>query len=315
MAADVTGKNLIVTATAEDHAAVQKVVEQMDQAGLENRSAPRVYRLETADLEDVYEVLQGLYTRSTETRISLDRNQQAIVAIAPPEEHETIKALIEELERGGIAGQGTDLKTYDLGEADGEVVLEMLEKLLDKEVKGKSVRLSILPQNNKLIAVARPKEQELIRKSLEDMKVEDRELEVFQLQTVDPYAAQLAIDALFGSSARDDWSAPSVESDFASQQLFVRGTKEQLENVRNLLIKMGEIQLTTFSAAARSRRHAARRSLQRRCPIGDRRDSANLAAIAEERDSRHHAGGLHPPGAAVRAAGRTTESESGRAGS
>ena len=150
------------------------------------------------------------------------------------------------------ADSGNDLVAYDLGEADGDAVLEMLEDLLAKEVKNKTVQLSLLPSNNQILAIARPKQQEAISKALEQVRVEDRELEVFQLNVVDPFSAQMAIESLFGSAAYDDFNAPFIESDSATQQLFIRGTPFQLEEIRDLLIKMGETQLGRSSSRVSS---------------------------------------------------------------
>ena len=252
IAFDFRGRNLLVTASAEDHRTVQQVVEQMDQTTQENRASPRIYRIENADLEDVYEVLQTLYRNDEDTRVSLDRGQQAIVAVARPEEQENIQALIDDLEKSAPADSGNDLVAYDLGEADGDAVLEMLEDLLAKEVKNKTVQLSLLPSNNQILAIARPKQQEAISKALEQVRVEDRELEVFQLNVVDPFTAQMAIESLFGSALYDDFNAPFIESDSATQQLFIRGTPFQLEEIRDLLIKMGETQLGRSSSRVSS---------------------------------------------------------------
>jgi len=247
LAADSVGRNLIVTGTPEDQDVARAAVEQMDQASLQDRRTPRIYPLQSADLEDAFDVLDALYRGSNDVRVSTDRSQNAIVAVASPTDQEAIQKVVAELEKGGVVGQGAELVSYDLGEADTDAVLEMLEQLLSREVRNRAVQLSVLPQSNKLVAVARQKEQEIIRKALDEMKIEERELEVFQLQMVDPFTAQLAIDGLFGGAGANDANAPFIESDTATQQLFVRGSKQQLEDVRDLLVKMGETHLLRVS--------------------------------------------------------------------
>ena len=41
--------------------------------------------------------------------------------------------------------------------------------------------------------------------------------------------------------------APVVDTDLSSQRLYVRATKEQLEQIRELLVKMGETNLATVA--------------------------------------------------------------------
>ncbi|MFV1965376.1 MAG: secretin N-terminal domain-containing protein [Pirellulaceae bacterium] len=243
IAYDTDGNNLLVTGREEDHAIVKTTVEQMDLASMDGLAAPKVYRLESIDPEDVFEVMQSLYEGDKEVRISLDRSQEAIVVVALPAEHEAIKTLIDDLESGALDAEGTSLVAYDLGETDSDALLMMLSDLFSTEIDEELIQISVLPSNNKLVAIARPKDQELIRSALEELKVEDRQLEVFQLQVVDPFTAETAIDSLFGGML----DAPYVDTDPSTQQIFVRGTAKQLDNVRELLVKMGEIHLSVAS--------------------------------------------------------------------
>jgi len=61
---------------------------------------------------------------------------------------------------------------------------------------------------------------------------------VFRLQLNDPFTVENAVLQLF--ARMEDGSGPSVTSDYDSQTLFVRGTKSQLAQIRNLLIRLGE---------------------------------------------------------------------------
>jgi hypothetical protein len=65
-------------------------------------------------------------------------------------------------------------------------------------------------------------------------------LEILTLDVVDPWSAQMAIDRLFSDGAYPTAHAPAIDVDPASQQLFVRATKEQMTKIRELLVKLGE---------------------------------------------------------------------------
>jgi len=61
------------------------------------------------------------------------------------------------------------------------------------------------------------------------------------LQFVDPQAAVTAIERLFGSGGTTPVAgAPKVEADPLTRQLIVRGSTAQIEQIRGLLVKMGE---------------------------------------------------------------------------
>ncbi len=63
---------------------------------------------------------------------------------------------------------------------------------------------------------------------------------MLQLRTLSPESAQNAIEGLYGDSFANDGTYPVIQADEDSQQLLVRGTKKQLEEIRGLLRKMGE---------------------------------------------------------------------------
>ena len=100
------------------------------------------------------------------------------------------------------------------------------------------VELQVDLTNNQVLAIAEPKQQEMLRKALSQLSPEQREMEVFSLQRVDPFTAQSAISTLFTDLPLA--ATPSVEADPNTQQLMVRATKSQIERIRLLLEKMGE---------------------------------------------------------------------------
>ncbi len=92
--------------------------------------------------------------------------------------------------------------------------------------------------NNQVLAIAEPAQQEMIRKALSQLTPLERDVEVFTLQRIDPYTADSAISTLFEDLPFA--AMPSVEADPDSQQLIVRATKKQLARIKELLEKMGE---------------------------------------------------------------------------
>ena len=121
-------------------------------------------------------------------------------------------------------------------------MLKVLGTLLEKQ--GPKVQLSVEPRSNQLVAVAREEQHALIESTLKQMQGEKRKVEILQLESVEPYTAETAINRLFTSgNYYDSESMPTVDVDQATQQLFLRGTEKQLAEIRDLLAKMGETHL------------------------------------------------------------------------
>jgi hypothetical protein len=69
-------------------------------------------------------------------------------------------------------------------------------------------------------------------------------MDVIQLRLLSASSAQNAIEGLYGDKFTKDGDYPVIQADEDSQQLLVRGSKKQLQDIRMLLIKMGETGLT-----------------------------------------------------------------------
>ncbi len=246
IALDSATHSLVVTATADDHAKIKATVEEMDRRD-EKSQAPRlqVHRVTYADPASLLTVLQGLFRTRRDVQLTLDEQNDAIVAMASPAQHETIKNLIDQLEQEAKADSAARLQLYPLKEAQGDSVLRVLNELMTKQ--GIKAKLSYDRRNNQIVAIARPEHQAAIQKVVEQMEGEERIMEIFTLEVVDPWTAEMAIGRLFGDGYGYLDHGPSVDVDPTSQQLFVRATKEQMAKIRELLIKLGESGLGTLS--------------------------------------------------------------------
>jgi len=248
IALDTATHSLVATAEPEDHAKIKAAIDEMDRRDAGGQ-APRlqVHRVTTADPAHLLVVLRGLFRGRQDVQLSLDEQNDAIVAVASPAQHETIRNLIDQLEKEARTDAAVRLVLYPLKDADPDAVLQTLNLLFEKQ--GAKVRLSIEPRDNQLVAIARPEQHAAIEKALEQLRGEDRVFEILTLEVVDPWTAQVAIDRLFSDGLFPSAHAPSVDVDLATQQLFVRATKEQMTKIRDLLVKLGETWLASESGA------------------------------------------------------------------
>ncbi len=246
IALDTTNRSLVVSALPEDHEKIRETIAEMDREDAEWAPKLQIHRVASADLPNLLSVLQLLFVDRPEVQLSVDEPNNAVIAVAAPADHQKIRELIADVE---AASAGSTLELYSLKNVDSYSVLTVLDKVLRKQAA--KVDLSIDISTNQLIAVAPPEEHELIRSTLQQFRTEERQLEIFQLDFVEPSTAQLAISHLF----RDEGiiNTPDASSDAETQQLFVRATQQQLEEIRALLIKLGETGLTSVTGAGSDR--------------------------------------------------------------
>jgi len=240
MAVDQRQRALVVSASAADHEKIKATVDSMD-TNEDGGQAPRLqaYRVESANPTNIQQVLGSLYASHPEVQISADVKNDSVVVLASESQHKTIAELIKQVDKKPAARAASSIEVYVVERGDVEGVLRSLNTLFARQTP--TVDLSIGPIGNELIAVAKPEQHALIRQTLERLEGDPAVFEVFQLEVIDPLTAEMAISNLLGSDIYDDDpGAPAVDSDFSTQQLYVRATQKQMDQIRNLLVKMGE---------------------------------------------------------------------------
>lgn len=151
--------------------------------------------------------------------------------------HELLK-ILDQPTPGGEILEAPQLEIYPVNNADPNTVLQVLQVLMIGQA---DVRLAIDPKTGSLVALARPKQQATIRGILKEMEGGGKQFEVIKLRRVDPQLAVLAIQKLFGGDGTANANAPVVDAETTTRQLLIRGTASQIEAIRGLLAKMGEV--------------------------------------------------------------------------
>jgi len=244
---------LVVLARPAQQELIRATIQAIEREAAKGQQARvQIYRMKTADPSQVLTVLQGLFRGRLGVQLSLDTRGEGIVAVASPAYQETIRTLIDQVEKAAAEDSDVRLQTYSLEDHDSFSILRVLNSVLEKQ--GAKAELSIDARSNRLVAIARPEHHALIESTLKELRGEPRRLEIFQLESVDVNTAEMAINRLFSDGGYfRSASAPQVDGDETTQQLFVRATEKQFEKIRELLVKMGETHLAT-TASADSRR-------------------------------------------------------------
>lgn len=237
---------LVVTALPAEHEQIAAALAEIDGRTDDAPAAQaKVYPLAVSQATSVYSMLSTLFATRPEVRLSLDPTTQKLVVWASPEQQATVQSIIDQIEGTVSPANTLQLEVHPLGTADPTSVTEVLTPLF---LKSPEVKLIPEPSSNQLVALARPQEQATIRTTIEQLQAEAEQLEVFQLSVVDPFLAELSIGRLFGDpDDRRNPDAPRIDSDPSSGQLIVRGSPEQVAEIRELLGKMGEPMLALAS--------------------------------------------------------------------
>ncbi len=239
MAVDAQEGSLVVSGLPEDHVKIKATIDQMDGEDAEGqRPALKIHRVAVGSVTNVYRSLALLFRNDATIQLSLDMDNDAVIAVAAAAKQDRIAELIKSMEDAARHDAESTMELYSLRNVDSTSAMDILEQTLDKQ--GSKAELSIDRMSNQLIAIARPEVHEQITKVLEQLRGEEPELEIYDLKYVDPSSAEMAILRQFTDEAR----APEVSTDPVTQQLFIRATAEQQQQIRDLLIKMGETGLT-----------------------------------------------------------------------
>ncbi|NQU24931.1 MAG: hypothetical protein HQ567_26910 [Candidatus Nealsonbacteria bacterium] len=249
-------RQIMVTETGGRLRAILSVITRVEDPLALGENKLRSFELEYAMAEDAMSILRQLLnipadenaTDDGSLRFAMDPLGNRLLVTGKPEMLTRVEEMLKTIdvagpgqaEEGGIA-ESPQLVVYTVAPADPEAVLSVLQTML----AGLSdVNLAVDSKTGNLTARARPEQQLTIKATVDAIKGDARrQIDVIQLYTVDPQAAVLAINTLFGVSSEEDGgnaNAPQIDADPISGQLLIRATAEEIAQMRELLEKMGE---------------------------------------------------------------------------
>ena len=242
-------KQLFVTETAGRLKTIRKMLD-----AIENPSANdlvRTFRINPATVDQVLSIVRQMFQIPADQtanadgtlRFAIDPGASRLLVSGTPEMLDRFSQLLQALDPSATDGTSAlestpQLEVYPITSADPQMVLQVFQTLL---AGMPDVRLAIDPKTGALVAWARPAQHATIRATLQQLQGEVGQVEVIPLRVVDPQLAVLAISKLFGTAGdSSSGNAPTVDADLSTRMLLVRGTKAQIDQIRQLLIKMGE---------------------------------------------------------------------------
>lgn len=245
-----TASQILVTETAGKLRTIREMIERVENPDKSRALNILEIKLKYVGPEEVMAIARPLLkieedaNSNDEIRIAIDPFTSRIFATGEREQLRQLEEIIPMVDREAQSGEGAtvgaleqpQLMTYAVSKADPDQVLQVLQTLL---AGLPDVRLAIDPVTNKVVALARPTEHATIVATLKQLEGDADQIEVIQLQKMDPQLVILSINKLFGMDGEDAAAdGPKIDGDPTTMKLWVRGSAAQIAQVKDLVEKL-----------------------------------------------------------------------------
>ena len=172
-------------------------------------------------------------------QLTADMRTNSLLVTAGTEDMALIEKTIESIDveesADQVARQGAkqpQLEVYPLNAADPRMVVDMLNATVPGLVIYEDLK------TRRINVYASPSDQQQVRAIIKQLDGGAGEsVTVVNLRKIDPVAAATSLRSLFGASSTD---GPSIEADAVGRRLMVRGSPEQVAEIRKVLNQLGE---------------------------------------------------------------------------
>ena len=244
-------RQVMVTGTGGRLRTVRAALQRIDDPNGIGATNLTVVELNHIGQEDALIVIRQMLGLSEEQnsdpegslRLSIDPTGKKILASGKADELARIGEIIKKVDvpaetDGNTVIEFPQLIVYPISDADPETIYNIVLTLFEAD---DNVRLATDPVSGKLIAECLPSQHATIRATLDEMQKDGREFDVIPLDYVDAQTAVISINKVYGIiEGEDNPKAPIVTADTFSSSLIVRGTADQIADIKTLLNKMGE---------------------------------------------------------------------------
>ncbi len=255
-------KQLLVTETVAKMRSVVQIISGM--AAPEESSIVRSFVLKHVNAETVLLVAGGHIgipdneTSGLDITITTDVSGKRLFAIGNPEKIETLEQLLSVLDvpsEDAVNEEPSSLRSHRVLGDNLQIVNDVLQTILADE----SIRLTIQPSTNSIVAFAPERVHRQIEQTIQELQSSTAEFAIVDLNGVDAYFAVSLIREMFGQSAGDTsgrldsgrgksssssvtdtptTTGPRVDADPTKGRLFVRGTANEIEQIQTLVERL-----------------------------------------------------------------------------
>lgn len=235
MAADSLSGGMIVAATESQHAEIEQMVQQVNDApGRAERL--KVFKLQHANADQVAESLLQAFGRRTMVGITADSEAGVVFVVGLPDQHQVAGELIQQLDTTKLGRTPRTLRAFSMAGVSGRDIVKSLEQLFADTRPKVDLQYDLF--NEQLVAIGDEDQLRLVEETIRQFQPPTRTMEVFSLRANEPSSVRDAVNSLFTEIPYS--MTPSVLVDDDRQQVIVRATAEQFVAIRELLGQLGE---------------------------------------------------------------------------
>ncbi|MDO5310204.1 MAG: hypothetical protein Q4G03_12040, partial [Planctomycetia bacterium] len=239
--ADNLSRSLLVKAYDDEQKKIEELVREIDDKDPERNTSFKVFNINGLDFTYLLAPLRNFYYGDPAFQIQYDTAHEAVLVRGTAIQHKAVEDLIKELRAGALADKDVYMQCYTLqGTQQASSALSMLYEIIWEQGRNFMIRRDW--NTGSLLVLGRPEDHALVQHVLETLKPEETELAIFNLTYIDANTASQAL-----SMIETDGSYVDARFDSNSNRLFVRSTAPKLEEIRLMLIKMGEKGLEKMS--------------------------------------------------------------------
>lgn len=241
-----TSGQMQVTDMAGNVRAVAEFIERAEDPMSARGAAVQSIPLKVINAEEVLAVarplleLQDGANVSANIKISTNTFGTVIYAKGDMDKIQILKDLVEQMDKAPQdAGKPVTYEPAYIGRhsvqgLDIQLAYEVISQLL---AGTPDVRLAKDELSKQLILMGRKADHETVKTTLDSLAGQKSDFQVIQLERLDPQMAIAAVKKFFGLTDKPsaDSGEPVIDGDLMARQVWVKGSEEQVQRIRNLI--------------------------------------------------------------------------------
>ncbi|XZE20192.1 secretin N-terminal domain-containing protein [Pirellulaceae bacterium SH449] len=184
--------------------------------------------------------------RGEDISISMDSLGTRLFATGSVEKLQRLRDVVMELDKKPADSMGVStppekpfIRSHSLLGSDPTTTLEVLQTSFAGRP---GLNMALDPRSNNIIALANTETHEEMDVIIRELAGQSSEFEIISLDALDPQAAVTTLEKFYGKPAKDadptKVKGPVFFADVASRRLMVRGTQQEVDQIKTLLNKI-----------------------------------------------------------------------------
>jgi DNA-binding TFAR19-related protein (PDSD5 family) len=250
---------ILVTDTAGKLKLIREMLRRVEDPESSLASKVVTFHLKNVAAEEVMSVARGLLglsdgtNSSEEIRMTTDAFGNTIFATGAPEKLQLLKDTVTQVDVKPGEGNSTavsvetpKLRVHAIQSSDPDTAFNVLQTLLEGSP---NTRMTLEPKTNSIVASASEADHKLIDDTLKTLAGESSSFTVFPLKRLDTQTALTTLEKVFGrpsgsigtgSASSAALSGPIFLGDSLARTIMVKGSPQELAQVREVLAKLEE---------------------------------------------------------------------------